>query len=151
MKSKLLLLLAAILLVASLHGVFAVDENQYILKAGDMMLIQVMSADTIDIQTPVLPEGRVSIYPFGEPVPVAGLTLHEGRERLAAAIRTAVPKSMVTAELMAMAPMSIHVTGAVKIPANIPPKHSSRCIRRCNWPKACCRGPAARCALREAT
>ncbi|MCD4828582.1 MAG: SLBB domain-containing protein [Candidatus Cloacimonetes bacterium] len=116
MRSRFTVVTLLLITATALFGAFAVNEDEYILKAGDVFLLQIISADTLNIESPVLPEGSVSIYPFDGPVKVAGLTLRQGRERITQAVSRHLPNSIITAELLTIAPTHIHVTGAVVKP-----------------------------------
>jgi protein involved in polysaccharide export with SLBB domain len=114
MKSKLLLI--AFLLCTALSAVPLIDENTYLVKPGDKFLIEVVTIDTVQVVSPVLPEGRLSLHPVGPSIQVAGLTLSTVKKMALAEIEKRCPQSLIAVELSEAAPVRFQLTGAVRAP-----------------------------------
>jgi protein involved in polysaccharide export with SLBB domain len=115
MKNKLIFLL--IWLAAVFAGaVQVIDEDQYLVKPGDKFLIEVVTIDTVQVMSPVLPSGYLSLHPVGPSVYVAGQTLHSAKKMAFDMIQKRFPQSLISVELGEPARTRFHLTGAVRAP-----------------------------------
>ncbi|PID28526.1 MAG: hypothetical protein CSB55_04125 [Candidatus Cloacimonadota bacterium] len=116
MRNKLLLVLF-LSSVSLLFSVVAVNENQYIVKAGDTFFVQFPAIDTVTVQVPVLVTGKIMIPLFNITEEIAGLTAAEAKTKLAEKLsegRKNPPEFVF--ELAYLSPFSYHLSGAVNMP-----------------------------------
>ncbi|MCD4651893.1 MAG: SLBB domain-containing protein [Candidatus Cloacimonetes bacterium] len=116
MKAKYLLLLLLLFVCVISSAIEGIDENEYILKPGDRLLLQIVSADTVSRVMPILIEGDISLYPFCEPVKVAGKTLAQGKQLIHDKLSTKLKNSSIYIILADVSPILYHITGAVQFP-----------------------------------
>jgi len=99
-----------------LFGYNSVNQDEYSVKAGDKFLVQIFSADTLSKAVPVLPGGKISLFPFIEPVEVAGKTINEAIKVIIDELNRNLKNSSYVVELLEIAPVSFHITGLVVRP-----------------------------------
>lgn len=116
MKNKRLALLLLFLAATVLGAVNVIDENEYIVRPGDKFLVEVVTVDTVQVLSPVLPEGKLSLHPVGPSIPVAGLTLKAAKDKAYSLIQQRFPLSLITVELGEAAPVRFQLLGAVIMP-----------------------------------
>ena len=90
-----------------------INPDEYIVKAGDSFLIQNILADTLVINSVVLPAGCLSLHPFADTVHIAGKTLTEAYGAINRKIGNDVFRDKVLIQLNKIAPIRFHIMGAV--------------------------------------
>jgi len=116
LKIMLLLILAIFCRCQLFSDLTRVNPDDYILNYGDVFIIQLLSADTLSIKSPVLPTGALSLYPFADTVMVAGGTLTEAMQKIERKIGTNVVGSRVLIQFAEMGTFLFNVVGAVVRP-----------------------------------
>jgi len=118
MKTKYLVLTLGICLLPFLliAKTFSIDLDQYIVKNGDIFLLQLLSTDSLNVKSPVLPTGVLSLYPFADTVMVAGKTLADVYKSIEKKLGSYTNTNKILYNLFWVAPTRFHVMGAVVRP-----------------------------------
>lgn len=95
-----------------------VDPSMYVLGPGDILEIVAWGRLNLQYAAEVDPEGRVYLRDVG-PIPVAGLTLEEGRKRILSGYRRILSGVSVDIRLKTVRKAIVYVTGAVNTPGAI--------------------------------
>ncbi|MCL2064406.1 MAG: SLBB domain-containing protein [Candidatus Cloacimonetes bacterium] len=93
-----------------------IDPDEYIVKAGDVFLLQGAVLDTLWVRTVVLPTGYVNLLPFADNILVAGKTLSEVYNTVEELFGISNTNTPVTIQLGRIAPIRFNVMGAVVSP-----------------------------------
>ena len=126
MHSKVILrsvltLLFFVFVVSSLFSdTTKIDPAQYIVKAGDIFIIQSVLGSVVPDTTIVLPTGVLSLFPVADTVMVAGLTLDESYMRINQKIGSRLGQRDISDRILVqfagVSPIRFHVLGAVTSP-----------------------------------
>jgi polysaccharide export outer membrane protein len=117
MRINVLVIVVILLLFSQIFAdTSRIDPDEYIVKVGDVFLIQTLLADTLTVRTPVLPTGSLILYPIADSVMVAGKTLSEVNRIIDRKIGTSFQRDKVIIQLGRVAPYRFHVMGAVRRP-----------------------------------
>jgi polysaccharide export outer membrane protein len=92
---------------------------RYRLGPGDSLRVSVWGRPELLTENDVGPDGRFAL-PLAGVVPVAGLTLEETSDKLAAALKEFVRDPIVTVELRELRSQFVHVAGEVRVPGSVP-------------------------------
>lgn len=99
-----------------LYSVFYIDSQDYVLKAGDVLHLEVVSAEDFFAPLIVSPDGYVSLFPFAGSVKVGGTTLAVAKSLITDSILENLKNARVNIELIEVSPQIIHLKGAVVKP-----------------------------------
>lgn len=117
----------AVVALALLAGCHSYEEApkwerapyRYRLGPGDALRVSVWGRPELLTENDVAPDGRFAL-PLAGVVPVAGLTLEETADKLAAALKEFVRDPIVTVELRELRSAQVHVAGEVRVPGSVP-------------------------------
>ena len=90
-------------------------QKEYVIQAGDQLLIRVWGQDAMSARTRVRPDGRISL-PFLDDVEAAGVTPSALGKRIQARLKEFVVNPVVTVSLEELRPVSVSVLGEVAKP-----------------------------------
>ncbi len=97
----------------------AVDPEAYVLGPGDRFRVEASGPTNFTLTPTVDPEGWVSLGDYGS-VPVGGLTLAEGRQKIRTALAEVLRKTPVQVRLWGLRTFKVYVLGAVPKPGAYP-------------------------------
>jgi len=116
MKIKIILLFILFIYTIIYAETSKIDQNQYIVKIGDIFNIQLMTIDTLVVKSIVVPEGSLSLYPISNNVFIAGKTLFEAYKIIFDKIDQNISRDKISIQLEIIAPSRFHIMGAVVNP-----------------------------------
>ncbi|RFA29353.1 hypothetical protein CAI21_09795 [Alkalilimnicola ehrlichii] len=121
LKSKLLLCAALVALFAFSKGGAAaagVDNDDYRLREGDLLMVTVWREESLQKEVRVLPDGSIT-YPLVGRLDVAGLTVAEVKERVGERLARYISDPEVTVLVTGIEGNQVHVLGRVNKPGPI--------------------------------
>ena len=119
MKIKIALLFVVLIISYMLFADTAkIDQDQYIVKVGDIFSIQLMTIDSLVVKSVVSPEGFLRLYPVSTNVLIAGETLSDAYKLIYEKIDQNVSSDKILIQLEAISPIRFHVLGAVSTPGS---------------------------------
>ncbi len=92
-----------------------VDPKLYILGAGDMLSINIISVESKYFIVSISPEGYVEIPYIGN-IKIAELSLCDGKKEILSLLKKQFVNTEINVQLKKMREFKIHLTGAVEIP-----------------------------------
>jgi len=109
MKKILSVLIVTIVLSLSLVS-FSVWASDYVISSGDVLSISVWGSPDFNIETPVRPDGKITLPAVGD-VEAAGLNTVQLKEKLIEAIGKFVKKPIVTITVTEMTNNKVYISG----------------------------------------
>ena len=92
-----------------------IDPKLYILGAGDMLSINIISAESQYLVVSISPEGYVEIPHIGD-TKIAGMSLFDGKKAIISLLEKHILNTQIDVQLKKMREFKIHLTGALKNP-----------------------------------
>lgn len=116
MKNKVNIVLLFLLLLFTTSIFANISDQDYIVKSGDVFLLQVSDKDFTPVEVPVSPTGHLNLYPFGNSIEVSGKTLKTVKDEINIELKNAIKSGKINIDLVFSAPFTFHVLGSVILP-----------------------------------